>query len=268
MTKPIIISVINQKGGVGKTTLTLNLGAALARRGHKILLIDADLQANLTQSTIGQHEGEGLAECLIEESGLDEVITATREPNLFLVPASDLMVEVDLQLASKIGRERVLSNCLDATKKLDQFDYILIDNPPYFSLVTLNTLTASDYYLVPVSAAYLSLVGIRLLEQNIEKLTKSLKLPLKCLGVVLTMYDLREKITKQVEEVLQETIGDKLLVNKIRVNTNYKSAPIEQQTIFELEKTASRKTGTEDFTGLASEVKVRIINQQDRVANG
>lgn len=267
--KPTVISILNAKGGVGKTTVTQNLGAGLAQRGYKVLLIDTDLQANLTQSTIGQQDADSqsIANCLINEQGLDDVIKETTTKNLWVIPVNDLMVEVDLQLASKIGRERVLKNCLEATSRLSSFDFVLIDNPPYMSLITVNSLTASDLYLIPVSTAFLSMMGIKLLQTNISKLQNSLKLDLQFLGVVLTMYDIREKITKQVDQVLRKTLGAKVFDTVIRVNTQYKVAPLERQTIFQIEdQTATSNKGTEDFISLTDELLTRIQDNK-RVAN-
>jgi len=258
--KPIIISIINAKGGVGKTTITHNLGASLALQGLKVLLIDTDLQANLTQSTIGTYspDKKSIANCLIEVQGFDKIITPTKTKNLFLVPVNDLMIEVDLQLSSKIGRERILKNCLEATKTLTDYDIVLIDNPPYLSLITINSLSASDYYLIPVSTAYLSILGIKLLQETINKLRASLKLDLQFLGIVLTMYDLREKITKEIEQSLRQSLKTKIFNSLIRINTAFKSAPIEQKTIFDIEKEQKTNKGTMDFNNLSNEVLERI----------
>jgi chromosome partitioning protein len=226
----------------------------------KVLLIDTDLQANLTQSTIGTYspDKKSIANCLIEVQGFDKIITPTKTKNLFLVPVNDLMIEVDLQLSSKIGRERILKNCLEATKTLTDYDIVLIDNPPYLSLITINSLSASDYYLIPVSTAYLSILGIKLLQETINKLRASLKLDLQFLGIVLTMYDLREKITKEIEQSLRQSLKTKIFNSLIRINTAFKSAPIEQKTIFDIEKEQKTNKGTMDFNNLSNEVLERI----------
>ena len=211
--RPIIISLLNAKGGVGKTTSTVNLGAGLARRGYKVLLLDIDLQANLTHSLIGdvQPGVRNIAEALVEETSFDGLITSTATPNLFIVPAGESLTGIDLDLSGKTAREAILKHCISDTRAIKDFDVLLIDNPPYFSLATLNSLVASDFYIVPVSCEYLPMVGIRLLEEKIQQVKKKLNPSLDLLGVLLTMYDKRESITKEIDSVIRDSVGEKVL---------------------------------------------------------
>jgi len=254
-----IISVLNAKGGVGKTTSTVNIGAALAMSGAKVLLIDVDLQANLTHSLIGDiPSGEpSIAEVMINEAGLEEIIRSTRTPNLFIAPAGETLIGLDITLAGAMGREQILKNCLKQTDSLSDFDVILIDNPPYISLATVNSLVSSTHYLIPVSCEYLPMVGIKLLNENVEKVRKKLNPDLKLLGVVLTMYDKRESITTQVEMLIREQLEEKVFKTPIRINTKFKSTPIEQQSIFQYEGDPSGR-GSEDYEHLTHELVTRL----------
>jgi chromosome partitioning protein len=257
-----IISVLNAKGGVGKTTTTISVGACLAQKGFKILVLDLDLQANLTHSLIGDlsNTQASIAEVMANEVGLDEIIQETPTPNLFIAPAGETLIGLDISLANTLGREQVLKNCFSLTKSLNEYDAVFIDNPPYISLATVNSLVASSHYLIPVSCEYLPMIGIKLLSENIEKIKRKLNPDLDLLGVALTMYDKREAITSQVETVIREQMLDKVFTTQIRINTKFKSTPIERQTIFQYEEDAKGR-GTEDYQNLTEEVILRLKKQ-------
>src|SRR5215813_4946544 len=199
---PKIISVVNHKGGCLKTTVTTNLGAALARTGKRVLVIDLDSQQNLTASLLGPlmyEEGKPtLYDALIDESGLDHLIQETSTSGLDIIPVTEDFAGADLSLVSVVGREFVLKNCFAKTKKLPQYDIVLLDNPPSISLVVMNSLVASDFFLVPCSAEYLPMVGLALLSESIAKMFKVAP-NLKCLGVILTLFSNNERICRQVE---------------------------------------------------------------------
>lgn len=256
---PKIISVINQKGGVGKTTTTLNLGAGLAIKGLKVLIIDLDIQCNLTHCAIGDlAEGEpSIYEALIEKTGFDEAIRPTSTKNLFIVPAGESLVHLEMNLANVMDRPRVLSRSIKKTQALNEFDLVLIDNPPFMSLTTLNSLVASDYYLVPLSCEYLPMIGLKWLEKSIAEIRDELNPTLKPIGVALTMFDPRQAITKSVEQLVRNELADLVFDTKIRVNTKAKAAPIGHKTIFQLEASKNGK-GTEDYMALTSEVIRRL----------
>lgn len=260
---PAVISVLNHKGGVGKTTTTLNLGAGLTLKGKKVLLIDLDVQANLTHSLMGDlgEKEKSLCEAMIAEAPFDDIIRPTTTENLYLVPAGESLIELDINLASMMGREQILRQCLKETKAIKSFDVILIDNPPYISLATINSLVASDYYLVPVSCEYLPMVGLKWLQKTVQRV-KKLNPNLKPLGVALTMYDRREGITQNVEELIREELADQVFETKIRINTKHKATGAARQTIFQYEDDPKGK-GTADFLSLSSEV----ISRLEREAN-
>jgi chromosome partitioning protein len=273
--KPVIISVVNHKGGCLKTTVTANLGAALARLGKRALLLDLDAQQNLTQSLLGPvpyRDGvPTLYDALVDETGLDHLITPTSTPGLDLVPCTEDFAGADISLVSAVGRESILRDCIEKSPGFSSYDFVLLDNPPSISLVVMNALVASDYFFVPCSAEYLPMVGLTLLGNSIGKMQK-IAPTLKPLGVVLTMYSRNERICRQVESMLSKELGAMLLRTKIRVNTKAKSAPSVRKTIFEYENAATGR-GTEDYTALAAEFLERVgepstSSPQLDIANG
>ena len=257
MNKPIVISIVNAKGGVGKTASTLNIGAALALQGFKTLLIDIDLQANLTHSLMGDLDSEAptIAEALIDETGLESMILKTSTENLFLVPAGVTLVGVDINLAGAIGRERILESCINKTEGIGEFDFVLIDNPPYMSLATINSLVASQFYVIPTSCDYLPSIGIRLLNENIRKIQSRLNPGLELLGVLLTMYDRREAITEQVESVIRGEFGPIVFKDPIRINTKFRSSPVEHKTIHEFDP---KGKGSDDYMSTTHDLLERL----------
>jgi chromosome partitioning protein len=263
---PVIISIVNHKGGCLKTTTTVNLGAALARSGKRVLVVDLDAQQNLTQSLIGPVElidgVPSLYDALIEEMPLSGLIVPTGTRNLDIIPCAEDFAGADISLVSAVGREHILKGCLDRTPEVKSYDIVLLDNPPSISLVVMNALVASDYFFVPCSAEYLPMVGLTLLGNSIGRIQKVAP-NLKPLGVLLTLFSRSEKICNQVESMLSKELGHLLFKSKIRVNTKAKAAPSVRKTIFDYEESAAGR-GTEDFSQLAIEFLERLgmIEQQ------
>ncbi|WP_075882600.1 ParA family protein [Candidatus Protochlamydia sp. W-9] len=216
--KPIIISVINHKGGVGKTTTTVNISAGLAKLGKKVLTIDLDTQMNLTHSLIGDLDEKeiNITEAILNDKiSLKDIIKPTLVDNLQIAPSGESMIDLDLKLHScPIRREYKLKDALK-NDLISEYDFILIDNPPYISFTTVNSLIASNYYLVPVSAEYLPLVGIRHLIKTIE-LIKPSNPSISNLGYLLTMVNRRESISSGVENILRGTFPEDMFENVIR----------------------------------------------------
>ncbi|MBL9079315.1 MAG: ParA family protein, partial [Planctomycetes bacterium] len=161
------IAVINQKGGVGKTTTTVNLGAALAYRGHRVLLLDMDPQANLTVHVDKRPDLEGntLTNLLLDDQKLDELVQPTGLEHLFVVPSDTSLAGVEQVLANRIGRETILREALEAFGDKDRFDFVLFDCPPSLGVLSANALVAADWVVIPMQAEYLSLQGMaKLLE--------------------------------------------------------------------------------------------------------
>jgi len=276
MTSPSVVSIVNHKGGVLKTTTTANLGAALARLGKRVLVIDLDPQQNLTASLIGlipfEEDSRTLYDAFVEESGFDSLIRTTSTKGLDIVPSSEDFFSAELSLAPMEAREFVLKTCLAKTERLPDYDIVLIDNSPSVSLVTVNSLVASDYFIVPVSAEFLPLTGLIMLGNSIGRVQQKLAPQLTSLGVVLTLYHRSETICRQVERQLQSELGDMLFKSRIRVNTKAKTAPSVHKTIFEFEDSPSGR-GSQDYMRLAEEVLNRIQNMMQagttrEVANG
>lgn len=260
MKRPVIISIVNHKGGVFKTTVTVNLGAAIARAGKRVLVIDFDPQQDLTASLIGQkpdsYEGPMLYDALLDERPFDDLIEHTSTPNLDIVPTTEEFFTVELSLVSAVGRELYLKGCLAKTERLKDYDVVLIDNSPSIGLVTTNALAASDFFIVPVKAEYLPMKGLSLLGSSIGRLER-IAPNLRPLGVVLTNYSSSERICRQTENVLRKELGDTLFKTKVRVNTKAKSAPSVRKTVFQYEDDPEGRS-TVDFTQFGDEVLERL----------
>lgn len=258
------VSVVNHKGGCLKTTTTVNLGAALARLGKKVLVVDLDAQQNLTQSLIGpQQFAEDvptLYDALVDETGLDHLIRETSTKGLDIIPCMEDFAGADISLVNVVGRESVLKECFAKTAAIQGYDFVLLDNPPSISLVVMNSLVASDFFLVPCSAEYLPMVGLTLLGNSIGKMQKVAP-NLQPLGVVLTLFSRNERICRQVEAMLEKELGPVLFKTRVRVNTKAKSAPSVRKTIFEYENSKEGR-GTQDFMALAQEFIDRVSSAQ------
>lgn len=256
-----ILCIANQKGGVGKTTTAVNLAAGLARRGRKVLLCDLDIQGSATATLGLQGRGDqpSIAGCLMEERPISEVVLRTSTRGLYLAPAGEALAAVDMHLASAMARERVLLRCLSDVRS--QFDDIIIDTAPYLGLLTTNALVACDHVLVPVCCEYLPILGLKLFSETLARIRDRIGAPCPVLGYLLTLYDPRERITREVEEILRRTFGELVFPHPVRVNTRHKASPSHRKTIFEFEGRAGR--GRQDYERVVDEVLARI-----RVAAG
>lgn len=260
MTEPLIISIINHKGGVGKTSTVVNLAAGLGRLGNKVLVVDLDMQMNLTHSLIGDLKEDEL--CIFsmimnDKLAVKDIIRQTPINNVELLPSGESMINLELQLHSAIGREFKLKNKLRSSE-LSKFDYILIDNAPHVGLATINSLIASHGYLVPVSAEYLPLVGLRHLLRTIDQI-KPLHPSIQNIGYLLTMVDRREKISTDVENILRETFRQEVFETVVRVNTKFKACPQKKLSIFDVEK--SQDKGFTDYANATKE----LIKKSERL---
>ena len=256
-----VISVINQKGGVLKTTTVLHLGSALARMGKKVLLIDLDIsQANLTISTIGQldDDARGVLHAFFKDCSLNEVTYPTSQENLFIVPSEikykGMTIPLDVALSSQAGSERILKKLLKPL--MEVYDFILIDNGPTLGIATLNSLIASDYFMIPTLADYLSLVGVQKTMETIEQIRENLDHEIENLGLVLTMIDGRESIAKDSEKILNDAFGGKVFKSCIQRNSKFKELAQNQKTIFDVPKNSDK--GNKNFRDLALEVLTRL----------
>ena len=195
----VCIAVTNQKGGVGKTTTTVSLGASLAARGLRVLIVDADPQANATSALgIRGRDEAGLYATLIEEDPLERSVEATSTPNLWLVPTTPALAGAEIELVTVMKREFRMKRALESLRS--QYDIILMDCPPSLGLLTVNALAAADEVIIPVQAEYFALEGLGHLSKTVEMIRRNLNPQLAIRGVLLTMYDSRTNLAREVEQ--------------------------------------------------------------------
>lgn len=221
-----VFSITNQKGGVGKTTTAVNLATGLAAVGKRVLLIDLDSQGNAsTAFSISPEERDpSMYEVMIDDSvKISETLKDSGIPGLFVSTAVVDLSACDVELATKISREFILKNKLEEVK--DQFEYVIIDCPPSLGLLTVNALTASDYVIIPLQCEFYSLEGLSYLLNTIDLVSKNLNDNIDIGGVLLTMYDRRNKLTKDVEEEVREYFADKVFDTLIPRNVKLSEAP-------------------------------------------
>ena len=219
-----IYSIINQKGGVGKTTTTINLGTAMAACGANVLLIDMDPQGNLTTG-MGIKKDErtkGVYDVLMNGLTAKNVLKKTEIKNLDLMPSSDELLGIDIQLSNDNGRVMRLKNAL---KDINFYDYILIDCPPSLSLLTINALVASNGALVPLQAEFYALEGLRQILKTIDDIKNSVNHSLNLEGVIITMFDGRNNLSNQVEEDVRSYLGADVYNTIIPRNIKLSEAP-------------------------------------------
>ena len=219
-----IISVANQKGGVGKTTTTVNLGTILAKRGKNVLLIDADPQGNAT-SGLGVTKDVELSvyDVLIGETEVEETLQETIIKNLRICPSNISLAGAEVQLVPMMSREQRLKTKLDKVK--DKYDYILIDCPPSLGLITLNAFTASDSVLIPIQCEYFALEGLGQLLNTVNLVKKHLNKNLDIEGALLTMYDARTSLSNQVVKEVKKYFENKVYKTVIPRNVRLSEAP-------------------------------------------
>ena len=219
-----IISVANQKGGVGKTTTTVNLSTILAKKGKKVLLIDTDPQGNATSGLGITKELElSVYDVLVGETAIDETLQETAIKNLTVCPSNISLAGAEVELVSMMSREQRLKTKLDAIK--EKYDYILIDCPPSLGLVTLNAFTASDSVLIPVQCEYFALEGLGQLLNTVNLVKKHLNKNLEIEGALLTMYDARTNLSNQVVKEVKKYFEDKVYKTVIPRNVRLSEAP-------------------------------------------
>jgi chromosome partitioning protein len=243
-----VISFANQKGGVAKTTTTLNLGVALAERNRKVLLCDLDPQGNLTMS-------QGLNPDTIERSMFDVLVhrlpiqEVIHHAEVDLAVSSIDLAGAELALSSMIGRERALEKAIAPVK--ESYDFVLIDTPPSLGLLTINALVASNGVIVPVQCEYLSLRGLVQLENTLSMIRENLNPQVGIEGILPTMYDSRTLHSREAVEILQENFGDLVFDTKIRKTVRYAEAPVKGSSVLKYDPSGS---AAEAYRELAKEV--------------
>ncbi len=246
-----IIAITNQKGGVGKTTTSVNLSACLAYLGKKVLLIDIDPQGNAT-SGIGINKGETqhcIYDVLIDDESLENVIQQTKVDNVDAVPATISLAGAEVELVSTISREVRLKHAIENIK--EKYDYIIIDCPPSLGLLTINALTASDAVIIPVQCDFYALEGLSQLLSTVRLVQKHLNQELYIDGVVLTMLDARTNLGIQVIEEVKKYFQDKVFKSIIPRNVRLSEAPSHGEPIIIYDP---KSRGAEIYLELAREV--------------
>ena len=249
-----ILAICNQKGGVGKTTTSINLAASLAHLKNKVLLIDTDPQANAT-SGVGVDKAtisQSIYNILVDEVDINDVIVKTAYENLDIVPSSIALAGAEVELVSAISREQRMKNAISEIK--EDYDYVIIDCPPSLGLITLNSLTAADGVIIPVQTEYYALEGLSQLMNTFNIVRKHLNSKLDIFGVLLTMTDSRTNISNQVAEQVREHFKDKAFDTVISRTVRLSEAPSFGEPIIEYAKNSN---GAKQYLSLAKEVVKR-----------
>jgi chromosome partitioning protein len=251
--KATVVALVNQKGGVGKTTTAVSLAAALAGRSQRVLLVDMDPQANATSALgVDPAEHPGVYEALIEERPGAECVVEVADESVFLLPSSPALAGAEVELVPILARERRLANALHPLR--DDYDWILIDCPPSLGLLTINALTASDCVIIPVQCEYMALEGLSRLTGTLDLVRRSLNPGLYIFGVVLTMWDAR---TRLGQEVIDEVRGhfkqtfETVIPRAVRLS----EAPSHGQSIFRYDPGGRSATA---YDALSGELLARV----------
>jgi chromosome partitioning protein len=244
------ISIMNHKGGTGKTTSSINIGAGLAKKGLKVLLLDIDSQANLTEG-LGKGDPELSVYDSIRENKKLPILNVSE--NLDLVPSSIDLLGAEMEIVSKIGREQILHKLLKPIRS--EYDYIIIDCPPSVGLLTVNAMVASDTILLPLQGEYFAYKGVDRLLGIVQEVRENLNEKLEIGGVFITQINPNRILTKTIVEKLTEDLQDKVFDTKIRINVALAEAQLQGQTIFDY---APESNGAKDYELLVDEILNRL----------
>ncbi len=246
-----IIAVVNQKGGVGKTTTSVNLSAYLAHLGQKVLLIDVDPQANATSGLGIDHRNleAGIYEALIGEKPFTSIIKRTMQANFKIAPATLSLAGAGIELVNLENREFRLANILEDSRK--DYDYIIIDGPPSLGLLTINSLVAADEVLIPIQSEYFALEGLSQLLETIGLVQNNLKPELGIMGAVITMFDRRNKLSESVMEELYKYFPNRIFRSIIPRTVRLAEAPSYGRTILQYDP---KSKGARAYENLAREI--------------
>jgi chromosome partitioning protein len=252
----MIIAIANQKGGVGKTTTTINLAAALASKGVKTLVVDLDPQGNSSMSFLDIHQlGKSMYDALSEEHiHLADIIQpAEKVENLAIAPATISLAKIEAKLIGELDSHYRLKDELASVQ--DTYDYVIIDTPPTLGIITVNALVAATHVLVPIQASYFALEGTDDLLETIDKIKVRANPQLQILGALITMYDKRTLLAKDIYEQIQRVFGSKVFETIITKSVRLEESPAYRESIFTF---APRSTGAYEYYRLSEEVLSRV----------
>ena len=255
-----VISVANQKGGVGKTTTSINLSSSLAAAEKKILLIDIDPQANSSSGINVNNHFPSVYEVLIGNKNIGEVIINTYMPFLDLLPSNINLVGAEIEMVDMDDREMLFRNAISTIR--DKYEYIIIDCPPSLGLLTLNSLSGSDSVIIPVQCEYFALEGLGQLLNTINIVKQHYNKDLTIEGVVLTMFDVRLRLSQQVAEEVRKYFGDKVFNTIIHRNVRISEAPSFGKPVILYDAIS---TGSKNYIELASELLERNSNGTNKI---
>lgn len=247
-----IIAIVQHKGGVGKTTTVSAIGAGLAKLGQKVLLVDMDPQANLTQSYHRIEEKYHIYNAMLRKEPYQSIYI---KDNLHITPSNIDLAGAEVELSGEAGREFILKELLDPNR--DQYDYIIIDCPPSLGILTLNALVAADEFYIVLQTHYLAFQGLNKLLEITDKVRTRLNRDLKFTGVVATMYDKRVTLGKEVMELIKQEFPEEIFNTPIRINTALAEAPAAGKDIFEY---APASNGAKDYMEVCKEILERDKN--------